>query len=275
MCTSAVRRWLLFTVVRIITGEQAAHCWYFACSIMKLLNLTNERYESMKRIFRHFNQICLSILLAAALPTWVSANVVQPSSCESLFDLHVVSLTATAQIGIATNNDSGVKFPVQIVRYQSGNNIGYLHTLSPTDIPKSAQLNLTIVNEKGDTVKVDLPANMDQKIIGYLRAGAPPTAPFDCNCFAHYMNGVEYVFGRFDYRQWAVRPLAQESLLKPGNTLIIGHNSSTLTHFALYLGHGLYLSKFGASGPLIVTDLEAMKIGFGGNEVFVADHIVQ
>lgn len=81
------------------------------------------------------------------------------------------------------------------------------------------------------------------------------------------MNGVDYLFGKFDNQKWVVEKLDVSSL-KIGDTIIIGRDRQTLTHFAIYIGEGLYLSKFGSSGPLIVTDIPAMKIGFGGDEVF-------
>ena len=42
-----------------------------------------------------------------------------------------------------------------------------------------------------------------------------------------------------------------------------------ITHLAVYLGEGLYLSKFGTFGGLIVTTLRGMKMGFGGTKTWL------
>ena len=84
------------------------------------------------------------------------------------------------------------------------------------------------------------------------------------------MNGVEYQFGVFENQKWTVERLENEELLKEGETIIIGHHPRRLTHLAIYIGDGLYLSKGGTIGALIVADLPSMKIGFGGDEVYRA-----
>jgi cell wall-associated NlpC family hydrolase len=60
--------------------------------------------------------------------------------------------------------------------------------------------------------------------------------------------------------------------LQTGDTLFISESSNPenykATHFAIYLGKNLYISKFGPSGKLIVTDMDNMMKGFGGNYIF-------
>ena len=40
-------------------------------------------------------------------------------------------------------------------------------------------------------------------------------------------------------------------------------------HYAVYLGQGLYISKFGYIGPLIVTSLEAMKYAYDADQIWI------
>ncbi len=72
---------------------------------------------------------------------------------------------------------------------------------------------------------------------------------------------------------WIINSLKSEDDLKPGDTIFISRVNTPyqgITHFAIYIGYGLYLSKFGNLGRLIVTSLNEMKKGFGGNFVFSA-----
>ncbi len=221
--------------------------------------------------------VILSAILTVAFPFTASGTVVR---CAKLYtdtdflDRPIVYLDVTSQIGNATNSDSRNSFPIRIVTFQSGNQKGHLHALTGVDIPNHSRLHLSIETARGKKT-VLLPEAMSARILDYLRLGRAPSSPFDCNCFAHYMNGVDYLFGKFDRQKWVVEPMVDESSLKEGDTIIIGHDRQMLTHFAIYLGEGYYLSKFGSSGPLIVADLPAMKIGFGGEVVFRTHPIAQ
>ncbi len=109
---------------------------------------------------------------------------------------------------------------------------------------------------------------MNERILDYLRVGGPASSPFDCFCFVHSLNGLDFPFARFDLREWQVEKLADESSVKIGDTIMTGHDVRSFTHLAIYIGDGVYLSKFGVSGPLIVADIPAIKTGFGGEELF-------
>jgi cell wall-associated NlpC family hydrolase len=92
------------------------------------------------------------------------------------------------------------------------------------------------------------------------------------------MAGVSHNFGQFNPEEWDISPLVNESEQKAGDVILIGgdedytvqdaHVRKTITHLAVYLGSGFYLSKFGVSGKLIVANIEEMKKGFGGTAVY-------
>jgi len=218
----------------------------------------------------------LSIVLTSIFPV---TAVAAPSVLSDLIAADqvsirpIVSLDVTVQTIKATNINSSASFPVGIVNFRSGDQNGYLHTSTPVNVPDGARLDLSVETDRGRRT-VNLPEEMNARILNYLRLGHP-CLPFDCSSFVHYMNGVDFHFGEFDDRRWVVETLTDEGLLKEGDTILLGHNRKTFTHGAIYLGDGLYLSKFGPDGPLIITDVPAMKIGFGGNEVFRSYPIAQ
>ena len=131
-------------------------------------------------------------------------------------------------------------------------------------------LDISLIDLKGNTRKVSLPHRLNKRLRQYLLFGAP-SKPFDCSSFVHHMLGVQHDFANFDPHDWIVREVSQEPVY-PGAVVAIGLSSSfnrkKITHFSLYLGEGLYISKFGVFGSLVVTTLDEMKKAFGGNHVF-------
>lgn len=181
-----------------------------------------------------------------------------------------VIIDATAGLAIGTNASTGAKFEIQITRIRTRGKEIYLHSLEPLNLFDHARLYFFVTESEGHRKRVILPPEMNSRIIAYLKAGGAPSVPFDCNCFAHFMNGKEYEFNRFSYSEWQIEEYSSEKNLVPGSTILIGHDRTNITHLAIFLGSGFYLSKFGTCGPLIVTTLDQMKKGFGGNVVFVA-----
>lgn len=148
-----------------------------------------------------------------------------------------------------------------------------LHQLarsSSSQISASANVSLFHINHKGERTKIELPGPMRRRVAEYLRNGGPPSVPFDCNCFVHYLAGVPYTFGKFDSRSWDISLIAETNPLKPGDAILIGYGPSEINHVAISLGQGLYLSKFGQSGPLLVTDLSVLELAYGGIGLLVA-----
>ena len=86
---------------------------------------------------------------------------------------------------------------------------------------------------------------------------------FDCASFANYIKWVEYSGNQFEPSRYDFLPFWESwvevwdivyTWMKNDVDDIISENTSV--HYMVYLGEGLYLSKFGRSGRLIVTALE-------------------
>jgi hypothetical protein len=181
-----------------------------------------------------------------------------------------VIIETSGTLGTGNNVSNNASFAIQITHIRTPEKEIELHSLEPLALSDDTKIHLFVTDIEGNRKRVILPPEMDSRLIAYLKAGAAPSSPFDCNCFAHYMNGKTYVFGTFNNSEWQVEELSSERNLVPGNTILIGHNRANITHLAIFLRGGFYLSKFGGTGPLIITTLDEMKKGFGGDLVFVA-----
>jgi len=118
----------------------------------------------------------------------------------------------------------------------------------------------------GQFVNLPIPNYMTNRILDYLENATDELAQgCDCHCFAsNIRNNIQ---ARKFSDTWSKEILLKsESALNPGNWVMLGENA-TIVHSALYLGQGLYLSKFGP-GPLIVTNLAEIKKGYG-NQVWL------
>lgn len=95
----------------------------------------------------------------------------------------------------------------------------------------------------------------------------------DCASFAHAANGISYTFADFDPNKWNFSSFS-DSDIKAGDTILITGEpeitSQDFKHFAIYLADGLYLSKFGETGNLIVNDLPSLKKLFDGDNIHLA-----
>jgi len=148
-----------------------------------------------------------------------------------------------------------------------------LSNLSRTD-----SIQVLMRNDQG-LKNIHLPEQMLSNIARFIREDSKPREErFDCASFVHFVNDVPYQFGNCQAKNWNMRLLSDENNLKPGDTIAIAKidnpnnfSDEDITHFAIYLGDSLYLSKFGSKGKLIVANLEEMKKGFGGEYFFQAN----
>jgi hypothetical protein len=81
---------------------------------------------------------------------------------------------------------------------------------------------------------------------------------FDCASFAHHLNDIDYIFSNLDYSKWVISSF-EGSELNPGDTIMTSNELGTITHFAIYLDDGIYLSKYGNHNKLIANTLEEIK----------------
>lgn len=131
------------------------------------------------------------------------------------------------------------------------------------------EIDLSLI-ENGRSERINLPKPMLDRLRDYLARKVDITEKYDCADFAHELNGVEYEHANYDPEKWEY--INYYSILKPGDTILMKKSSDTnpknFDHFAIYLDDGLFLSKHGNIGPLIVTGLEEMKTLFESDSVF-------
>lgn len=127
----------------------------------------------------------------------------------------------------------------------------------------------TVVIEK-DGKTIELPDKIAQNLATFFSTRPEQKSKFDCSSFAHFLNGVPYEFGRLRDEKWDINQITSDDHLRAGDTIAItnGENFSKITHLAVYVADGVYISKFGTGGGIVFATLEEMKKGFGGEFVF-------
>jgi hypothetical protein len=116
---------------------------------------------------------------------------------------------------------------------------------------------------------IEWPEPLATLFIRFLQNGGPFYSNFDCGCFAEYMLGFPY---KTPQTTWHMAPKIPHDLhsLQPGEIFGIhdlhDQGAHGVKHLMVAIGgtSGLFLSKFGVSGALIVTDIESAKTLFGG-----------
>ncbi len=145
------------------------------------------------------------------------------------------------------------------------------------------RLRIFIIKDQDSYIEVLLPPSVESRLLDYFRQG-PPSNPFDCNGFVHYINEVPFKFCSFDFNRWKLLPFSGDHSVKPGQAILIGDSVpgtvkngmpvfKSSNHLAIYLSDTLYLSKFGTTEGLIVADLASMQRGFGGDAVWALEKI--
>ena len=172
------------------------------------------------------------------------------------------------------NNSNGVVFPVRDITVGRSRREGTLSYYQLSDLSNTGPLTISIGNVAG-IEDAGLPQDMLIRMAQYIRQKhiIPMMGrPFDCLSFAHYANGIRYQYPIFDPERWIISKLDSADVLKAGDTIFLSESTNPenyrVTHFAIYIGHALFISKFGSSGPLIATGLPEMQQCFGGEHIF-------
>ncbi len=131
-------------------------------------------------------------------------------------------------------------------------------------IPFKLQNNL--LNMYFNNIQIELPQLINSKILNVLIYGYP-SDDFDCLCYAHYLNDVKYTPKYYNSQLW-IQTKFDKNQLKPGHTIIMYDDNQNISHFAVYLDQGLYISKFGTTGGVYVSDLSSMKKYYNSNDVY-------
>lgn len=188
----------------------------------------------------------------------------------------VVEITLQELPAMMTGDGAG--FRARQVNVQAGALSFGLHNLpGPTDhILPTAKAYLFRTEEGGKRFAIDLPSTMKTRLVEYIRNGGPPKkfldgagdvrseCRFDCNSFVHFVSGVPYEYGKFSTDQWTLSRIDHQNPIQLGDVILIGYGEREINHVAINIGDDLYISKFGASGPVLVTDLTTLQMAYGG-----------
>lgn len=183
----------------------------------------------------------------------------------------------------AFNTDINARFGIRQTFVQDENGSFALeHYRNPVLSPNDA-LEIIVVEDQQNYRRAELPARISRRVIEYFKSGAP-CEPFDCNGFVHFIYEVPFKFCDFDFLRWQLLPYQGDASISPGDAVLLGHSRrntapgeapvfKTSTHLGIYLMEGLYLSKFGTDSGLMVTNMDAMLEGFGGDAIWVLKKI--
>lgn len=112
------------------------------------------------------------------------------------------------------------------------------------------------IEGEGEGSRISFPVSLGEKLITYLHSS--PDWVFNCYGFVAFMNGFDSSVGEMDLESADIENL---NTLQTGRTVRIGVKTGSdfiPYHYAIYLGHGLFLSKMGSGGKLVVHDAETL-----------------
>lgn len=170
------------------------------------------------------------------------------------------------EVIFGTNTDSGQSFELRNMSLGRRRIDGKFSYYGLRDLSNTENVEI-LVRESDDVRKIGLPNNMLKRLAEYL-ANEKDLSDFnfDCSAFAHLLNEVPHEFEGFNSYLWNLEELDSEENLAIGDTILLSkiltQSASEPKHFAIYIGDGLYISKFGQSSRLIASTLEEMKKGF-------------
>lgn len=132
------------------------------------------------------------------------------------------------------------------------------------------RLSILLQNREGKEFPINpqLSEKCNNVMLKLLFNGRPD--PKYC-CFDFFMDSVGLYSNRnvnqFDLNKWEMQNV-DEASLNTGDGIIIFDEVQKPVHVAIYLTNGIYVSLFGSTGPLIVTDLNEMKTAFNGMSTY-------
>lgn len=111
-----------------------------------------------------------------------------------------------------------------------------------------------------------LPAEMNLYLIDFLKrfkSDKMILPKYCCTHFAYEMTYGIYETKKMTEENLLIMPLTQffneEELISGDIVYLFKNEDKSSFHFAIYLGHGSYLSLFGISGPLCITKMNELK----------------
>jgi hypothetical protein len=88
---------------------------------------------------------------------------------------------------------------------------------------------------------------------------------FDCTSFIHYFKQIPYIYTMYDQYKWDENEY-KENKLNTGDVIAMKLYDECV-HFAIYLCNGLYISKLGGNGSVVVTNIKQLEIAYPCNKI--------
>jgi hypothetical protein len=120
--------------------------------------------------------------------------------------------------------------------------------------------------------RFQLPHNVKQAILHFLqRYHAKQDISFDCYAFANLVRGAEVHKVPYMLKYWNKKP--KPWFVPIGSIVFFESGENQFHHAAVYIGHGLYISVWGAGGDLEIATLKTMKRDYGAERVVLAEPV--
>lgn len=213
-------------------------------------------------------------MLTFFLINLISANVV--FSQESiLIDSNQCCLTLEYNFNDEINKRKMQAFYPVLLMNQNEYLLHELETVRTEDKKKTyKKVNFLFTAKRKESIT--LPEPLNSNLINYIR-GIPERINYDCNRFVHFLNGVKYSRTKHISKRWKIELISNDIdqfinsdfEFITGDTILIGKSYNEIAHAAIYLGDGLYLSKVGDTGPLVIASVDEMRKGFGGHQIYL------
>lgn len=146
--------------------------------------------------------------------------------------------------------------------------------ISLRDWEPSSELNDVeiVLVRKFRSKRFQLPYNVKQAILHFLqRYHAKQDISFDCYAFANLVKRVEVHKVPYMLKYWNKRP--KPWFIQVGSVVFFESGENRFHHAAVYIGHGLYISVWGAGGDLEIATLKSMRRDYDAERVMFAEPI--
>lgn len=176
------------------------------------------------------------------------------------------------------DTENGGRFKKKVLGLGLPDKVGQLFFDSRYNLSRTGKL--TLVMEHNDRrTPINLPPKITTRLSEFLRTGQKRYESFDCGSFVHYLHGIDYRFGCFEVRKWKFAYVLP-TFLKVGDTMLFSaskdwREQSAFKHMAIYLGHGICLSKYGPRGNMIANEIDQLKLGYGADNIFLMTPITR
>lgn len=118
------------------------------------------------------------------------------------------------------------------------------------ETPRDPQRNTYLLAKLKENIEL---VQIDAEILHRVLSFVEEAQAGDCRAFAKYVCRLD------DEWKGAVQ-IDYESSLRPGDPVCIAQVGGKVVHYAVYIGHGYYISKLGIRGSVNITTLKQMTL---------------